>query len=187
MQNLNLNDLLRYGFAGAVFILLAVFAFEEPRTLVVNKDVTGTLVALSTAAALTIGCVIYAVHRAIPYPLLYQLFKLLTGRTESTLELDVQRWKNGSKDKALQPRLADWAAQIHFLYCITWSSSASLLTGGALGWKKNPSYGAVWWLVAAFASAALLHHYRYQRWERRIFTEDAKLPEATARQAQGDG
>lgn len=115
MQNLNLNDLLRYGFAGAVFILVGVFAFEDPGKLfTANKDITGSLAAVSTVAALTVGCVIYALHRAIPYPILYWLFKCLTGRTESTLDLDIRRWENASKPNALQPKLGDWQHKFTF-------------------------------------------------------------------------
>ena len=136
--------------------------------------------AISTAAGLTVGCVIYTLHRAIPYPVLYQLFKWLNHRTESTLELDLQRWRHAANKNAMQHRLGDWAAQVHFLYCIAWATGTSLLIGNALNWKPTPTYAACWWLFAAFAAGGLVHHFRYQRWERRVFQEDAKLPKEAA-------
>ncbi len=179
MQNLNLNDLLRSGFAGAIFILVAIAAFDDPGQLFVkNKDVSGALGALATVAGLTIGAVIYAVHRALPYPLFYWLFKVLNHRKQSTLDLDVLRWKHSMKKNPLQPRLGDWAAQVHFLYCLTWASVAALILGSAFEWKQLPTHSAAQWLCSMFALCALIHHFRYQRWEHRVFQEDAALPDA---------
>mgnify|MGYP000962779295 CR=1 FL=1 len=179
MQNLNLNDLLRSGFAGAIFILIAVAAFDNPGQLFVqNKDVAGALGALATAAGLSIGTVIYAVHRAAPYPLLYLLFKVLTHRKESMLDLDVLRWKHSMKTNSLQPRLGDWAAQVHFLYCLAWASVAALLLGNAFEWKQLSTYTDAKRLCAVFFVCALVHHFRYQRCEHRVFQEDAALPDS---------
>ena len=176
VKDLNLNDLLRYGFAGAVFILVSALAYQEPASLLLSKDISGALAAASSAAALTIGCVIYALHRAVPYPLLYWLFRVLNGRLESSIELDLRRWRNSGKAGALQPRLADWAAQVHFLYCVAWASLLALLLGSASVWTPTSIVKLAWWAFFAMLTAAAIHHFRYQRWEKRVFEEDANVP-----------
>ena len=99
MQNFNLNDLLRYGFAGAVFLILMAVGFER-RQVLLEKDFTNAfVVAALSGVALTVGCVLYALHRAVPYPVLYLLFSKLNRRVGSSIELDVTRWKNGAKTK----------------------------------------------------------------------------------------
>ena len=172
MQNLNLNDLMRYGFAGAIFIFVLLIAFTEPRLVFLDKDISGAAAAAFTAAAFSLGCVIYAFHRAVFFPPLYLLFKSLTGREESTIDLDIQRWKNLSKANSLQPRLGDWAAQVHFLYCITWASIIAILYGVASNLTVTGAYSACKITSTAFLLSSLVHHYRYQRWEKRVFKED---------------
>jgi hypothetical protein len=174
MPNLNLNELLRSGFAGAVFMLVAMGAFDNPRTFFSEENSAPLVLgALTTALGLTIGVVIYAIHRAVPYPLLYFVMKTLTNRKHSMLDLDVMRWKHSMNKDALQHKLQDWAAQVHFLYCLAWASVVALILGNALGWKVLPAYGAAVWLFGVFGICALWHHYRYQLWERRVFEEDA--------------
>lgn len=190
MKDLNLNDLLRYGFAGAVFFLVAALAFEQPGALLLDKEISGALAAASTAAALTVGCVIYALHRAVPYPILYALCRVVAGRHESSLELDIRRWKNMALNNPLQRHLSDWAAQVHFLYCTAWASIAALLLGNAAGWAPTSMHSVGWYAFAALLASAAWHHTRYQRWERRVFAEDAAQAvstNATPAPASGDG
>lgn len=176
MEKLKLNDLLRSGFAGAVFLLVTVAAFYDPGQLSDKcKDMIGAIAALAVAVGLTIGAVIYAVHRALPYPLLYLFFKTINCRQESTLDLDILRWKNSMITNSLQPNLRDWADQVHFLYCVTWASAAALILGNAFEWKQRPAHCATEWLLVICAVSALVHHFRYQRWERRVFQKDADL------------
>lgn len=178
MQNLNLNDLLRYGFAGAVFLMLTVAAFENPQILL-TKDYANSIVAAALlGVGFTVGCILYALHRAVSYPVLYFIFAKLTRRTNSTLELDITRWKNSSKVGALQPRMADWGAQVHFLYCVAWAGFASLLLGQLKDWKTTKLWLFVLLASVLFLASALWHHYRYQKWERRIFEED-RAPKAS--------
>ena len=44
MPKLKLNDLLRYGFAGSVFLILAITAYCEPQKIL-SKDYTNGVVA----------------------------------------------------------------------------------------------------------------------------------------------
>lgn len=174
MPNLTLNELLRYGFAGAMFFLVGAVAFEEPwKWFSSNEDIAGAIATLAVAAGLTVGATVYAIHRAVIYPVLYGTFARLTKRGKTTLELDILRWQHAAKKDALQPRMADWAAQVHFLYCLAWSSVAALGLGGQWQWMKQPVYSGLVWLCAALALCAMVHHFRHLLWEKRVFELDA--------------
>jgi hypothetical protein len=189
LPDLNLNDLLRSGFAGAFFILVAATSFNDPGQLLKdNKDVAGALVALGVPVSLTIGTVIYALHRAIPFQGFYWICavvvhllhalknKSLHGwKNKSTRELDITRWKNHRKENSLQRRLVEWASQIHFLYCLSWSSKSALCLGDIFMWEQSSTYFRVQCLFWFFLLSALFHHARYLWWEIRVFEEDSNL------------
>ena len=178
MPNLNLNDLLRYGFAGAVFLILMAVGFERPQALLEKDFTNAVVVAALSGVALTVGCILYALHRAVPYPALYLLFSKLNHRLGSSIDLDVTRWKNGAKAGSLQLNMGDWGSQVHFLYCIAWAGFSSLLLGHLADWKRTNLWISIVGLSLAFLVSALWHHFRYQKWEKRVFEEDAKIVEA---------
>lgn len=173
MQNLSLNDLLRYGFAGAVFLAVALFSFVEPQMLLLSDRNAGLFSAGAVALALTIGCVVYALHRALTFPLFALLVTRLAKRG-SLLDVDIQRWKNSQLPNSLQPKLSEWAAQIHLLYCIAWSAAAAQGLGAAAGWPTTPLHNLTAWLTVIFFVAAGVHHVRYQFWERRVFDVECR-------------
>jgi hypothetical protein len=179
IKELKLGDLLRYGFAGAVFLFFVLALYEKPRDYLLDVlirvplDVFAATVLLG--ASLTIGSVIYALHRAIPYPFLYWLFTTRLAERGSILDLDIQRWRNSSKPLALQPKLKEWGDQIHFLYCVAWAGFSALLVGPVMHWH----FPSIWYGAPVVAILSLLaflagmfHHCRYQEWERRVFGED---------------
>jgi len=171
MQNLSLNDLLRYGFAGAVFFAVALVSFVKPQMLLLSDRNAALFSAGAAALALTIGCVVYALHRALTFPLFALLVTRLAKRG-SLLDVDIQRWKNSQLPNSLQPKLSEWAAQIHLLYCIAWSAAAALGLGTVACWPTTPLHHLTGWLTLVFFLAAGVHHVRYQFWERRIFDVD---------------
>ncbi len=172
MQNLNLNDLLRYGLAGAIFLVFLVAAFDEPQAILKSSDSNGVVAAGLIGIAFTIGSLVYATHRAVPYPAFYWLFAKLNKRPESTMQMDIKRWRNLSKKDSLQQRMGDWAAQVHFLYCIAWAGSTALLLGRYACWAHTNLWNSVASVTGLMFVCALLHHCRYQRWEKQIFVED---------------
>ena len=92
MNKLNLNELMRYGFAGGNFILLIVlFDIEIPN----KRDFANPAIILPLS--LLIGSVVYAFHRAFPYPLLNILWAWKNKRPETIIDLDIARWKNSPK------------------------------------------------------------------------------------------
>ena len=196
LPDLNLNDLLRSGFAGAFFILVTATAFNDPGQLLKdNKDVAGALVALGVPVSLIIGSVIYVLHRAIPFPLLYWLFsgcvyckdnKDRTKDNKGIRHLDITRWKNNRKENSLQRRLVEWASQIHFLYCLSWSSISALCLGYIFMWEQSSTYFRAWIPIAFFFPSAIVHHYRYLLWEYRVFQEDSSSIDSEPAQTKED-
>ena len=199
LPDLNLNDLLRSGFAGAFFILVTATAFNDPGQLLKdNKDVAGALVALGVPVSLIIGSVIYVLHRAIPFPFLYWLFsgfvyckdnkdnKDRTKDNKGIRHLDITRWKNNRKENSLQRRLVEWASQIHFLYCLSWSSISALCLGDIFMWEQSSTYFGVWIPFAFFFPSAIVHHYRYLLWEYRVFQEDSSSMALEPSQSDGN-
>jgi len=172
VEKLNLNELLRYGFAGTVFLILIIAAYDEPRFVMSGEYGNGILATALLTIGLTAGSVIYTLHRAIPYPVLYWVFAKLSGRKENTMELDIKRWRNVSKSGSLQPRLGEWAAQLHFLYCIGWSGLVAIVLGKGACWSRSDLWCAVLSASLCFLFAGMWHHYRYQKWEKRVFIED---------------
>ena len=189
LPNLNLNDLLRSGFAGAFFILVAVTAFNDPGQLLKNnKDVAGALVALGVPVSLTIGTVIYAFHRAIPFVLLYGLLSAIVYENKvEILHLDIARWKRSmKKEDSLQDRFTDWASQIHFLYCLSWASFSALYLGNLFLWKQASTYCVARQLSLFFMGSAVIHHYRYLCWEYWVFQGDSSSMALEPSQSDGN-
>ena len=174
MQNvaLNLNQLLRYGLAGAVFLILVVAAYQEPQETIFNEPSKGIMATGFFAVSLTAGSVLYSLHRAFPYHLLYWLFARLSRRKGPLIDLDIKRWQNKSKSGALQPHMDEWGAQIHFLYCVSWAGFAAIALGMSASWRPTSGRMPVFWATLCLFLAAMYSHYRYQKWEKRIFIED---------------
>ena len=139
MKDLDLYEVLRYALAGVVGLLGLVALCPDARSLF------GTETSLSEAAfvgaiALTWGTVIYAIHRAAVYPLLYRVvlipylwnaglrWKLLVPYWSWPEELARDRNRWGSADSPEKTGLREWAAQVHFLYC----SALALLSARGL-------------------------------------------------------
>jgi hypothetical protein len=173
MKDLNLDQLLRYGFAGVMFLFALAAAFEQPWALLTAQDFSAAFAVAASAVTLTIGCVIYALHRAVLYLPFYRIFRAAAGRHESPVQLDIQRWRHLAADGTLQSRLGEWAAQLHFLYCVAWATIAALLLGHAAAWRTSVLYGSMWFISVGALGAAAFHHYRYQCWEREVFRADA--------------
>jgi hypothetical protein len=184
MKELDLNQLLRYGFAGVIFIFVLALEYKEPRCLLLDKDMSGTLAIVLSATALTVGCVIYTLHRAILFLLFLYLLPRLFDRG-SVIKLDIDRWKHSIKKtntqggEVLQPKMDEWAAQVHFLYCIGWAILLAWGLGGKFGCTPIdppiPKIGYLSftiWSIIVFLVAAIVHHARYQYYEKQVFVED---------------
>lgn len=176
MNNLKIDEILRYALAGGIAMLAVWLGYREP-ALWLNEKREGALISLAFAALpILIGALSYVLHRALIYHFIYRVLAKLCGRPGSTLELDMARWKNQAKDGSLQSRMGEWAAQIHFLYAAAWAVAMANVVAHVGQWTQSP-----WnWLELSFLPllliAAVVHHRRYLIWEAEVFIHDATLP-----------
>lgn len=177
MKDLTLDELLRYVFAGGIALLTLYFshrgAFENRGSgnAFFDTSVLG-------AVALIVGSLIYSLHRALLYPLVYRVLTwLLYVRkkkrserhglkccpytpTELEFNLDIEGWKRNQNEKSMQKNLNSWATQVHFLFCSTWAVVVGLFVGWiAMGKPAHLIPLAV--LTCLTAVAACVHDWRF--------------------------
>jgi hypothetical protein len=174
MQQLRLEELMRYVLAGAIGLVALVLGFLD-----ISKPVGAvpgvTEVGLLLFVTLALGSVVYAVHRALLYPLLYHMallvlvlcgvyaldVRLFLPFFPAPLEvkLDVLRWKRG-RDHYAQPRIAEWAAQVHFLYCSGWAMLSVLWLGLHLGLRPAPARVTLLWIAGSVLAIGFVSNCR---------------------------
>lgn len=181
-MQLKLEELLRYGFAGAIGLLAFLLCFSG------WLDLAKTVPAITQASVLVgvafaVGTLLYAVHRAFVYQIIYRFVlgvlaafrvcyfdkRLFLPFVPSPLEvrLDLLRWKRAKDKDYAQPRLAEWGAQIHFLYCSSWAVLLALELGTQILKLAPASYepgfrrGAWVVVAAAFISNCRLAYYDF--------------------------
>lgn len=182
MQQLNIEELLRYGIAG-VFAFMAPLIMFQSFKLPLSTTSVGPAGILA-AVALAIGALVYAFHRAILYPLLYRLvvcvlcvfrvyrfdnlmlFPLLP--TNLDLSLDFLRWKRAKEENFAQSSLSHWGAQVHFLYCSSWSVLFVRWFGIHLGLRVTDAEPFVLWGAVTVAAAAFASNCRLAYYEARL-------------------
>ena len=181
-MQLKLEELLRYGFAGAIGLLAFVLCFCGWVDLAKSVPAI-TQGSVLVGVALAIGTLLYAIHRAFLYQIIYRLVlgvlvafrvnyfdkRLFLLFVPSPLEvrLDFLRWKRAKDQDYAQPRLAEWGAQIHFLYCSSWAVLLALELGkhtpklAATSYEPEFCWGAWAIVAAAFISNCRLAYYDF--------------------------
>jgi len=178
MRELDLYEVLRYVLAGVVGLTALVAICPDAR-LLFGPDISLPEGAFVGGIALAWGAVIYALHRAVVYPILnrlvliphlwkagcrWRLF-LVYWPLQEELQRDRSRWQ--SADLLDKAGLREWAAQVHFLYCSAWVLlSAWGLTLVFCCQRETPSNSILCVQIAALvALAAFLHDARLTRAE----------------------
>lgn len=120
--------------SGALFYMALVLTHPSKLEMVGKIQGLGGATILVGLVLLT-GSLVYTLHRALPFPLLLFPLALLSlmafkifprgspFRTAS--DLDIWRLEGRGKDDLLHRVTAEWGAQVHFLYC----SSFTVLPG----------------------------------------------------------
>lgn len=183
MVSFNFDQLLRYALSGC----LAVFSFfyASPKALATVEAFAGpkdsTLVIAGTIA---IGILIYTLHRAVLYPLLYRamIFIVHKGRyqlsmatmfsprpLDAELHLDIDRWRSRKSMKSVRDNLTEWGSQVHLLYCCTWSSLIGKTSAHFFATASH-SYWDIQmiFITPSFFVISVLHHVRYLMFERSV-------------------
>ncbi len=179
MQQLRFEELLRYGFAGAIGLIALVLGFSGFAKIAADIPAI-TQASVLVGAAFALDTLVYAIHRAFLYPLIYRLvlgllvicrvycfdkrLLLLLSPVPLEVELDFLRWKRTKEEDYAQPRLTEWGAQVHFLYCSSWTVFLVLWIGTRIGLAPTVSEPTLWrvaWLIvgAAFISNCRLAYY----------------------------
>jgi hypothetical protein len=133
MQQFRIDELLRYALCGGLFLATFLVAHpSSPEILTQTRGIGDATVLLGIV--LLIGSLIYTMHRAITfhlilYPLawgilaLFRVYPFEWGMVIpfrlSRVERDLDRWRLSlcrSQDP-LYAVIAEWGAQVHFLYC----------------------------------------------------------------------
>lgn len=176
MNNLKIDEILRYALAGGIAMLAVWLGYREP-ALWLNEKREGALISFAfPALPILIGALSYVLHRALIYHYIYRVLAKFCGRIGSTLELDMARWKNQAKDGSLQSRMSEWAAQIHFLYAAAWAVAMANAVAHIGQWTQSPWHYLELSFLPLLLTAAIVHHRRYLIWEEQVFRHDANLP-----------
>lgn len=133
MQQLRIEDLLRYGFSGGLLFIALYITFSwGPQAIVPFSGVTE--VTLVLGVVILTGSLIYTVHRAILYPLLLFPLALVAAAAlgswpfdrdmvipmrQSEVELHLERMRMQMRRQLdpLDVMFSEWGAQVHFLHC----------------------------------------------------------------------
>jgi hypothetical protein len=176
MNNLKIDEILRYALAGGIAMLAVWLGYREP-ALWLNEKREGALISLAFAALpILIGALSYVLHRALIYHSIYRVLAKLCGRLGSTLELDMARWENQAKDNSMQLRMEEWAAQIHFLYAAAWAVAMANVVAHVGQWTRSPWHWLELLFLPLLLIAAVVHHWRYLIWEAEVYRHDATSP-----------
>jgi uncharacterized protein involved in cysteine biosynthesis len=142
MEKLRLNEYLRYGLSGAVALLTLVLTYPQTASwLSIDSKLAQAFIVVGLI--LLIGILIYSVHRAILYPIIYRIMltkihgfewkslSLLPWKFSSDeIELDVKRSNKRCEEKnPYKTGFDEWFSRIHFLYCSAWAILISLILG----------------------------------------------------------
>ncbi|TAK61814.1 MAG: hypothetical protein EPO24_05535 [Bacteroidetes bacterium] len=191
MQELKLNDLLRYAFSGAIAMFTFVILYN-PNIEPIKGNIALGDTAVLGVLALLIGSLIYTFYRSVIYPLLYrfilivlvlqkkyvfELGMLIPFRpTELELDLDTKRWKVRKDKESIINNLIEWSSQIHFLYTtniamISAFISATYLQNYSRLQIETDIPEKFWFVNIVIFSSALVTHWRALIYEHKIFCD----------------
>ncbi len=170
MKELNLQEVLRYCLSGAIWIGSLLLMYPDIACSVWPiKGVSE--VTLVLGAILVVGTLIYNLHRALLYPVIFRLIGLITLRkgwswwllfpwrpSNEEIEFDLERWQ--LKPEQRRP-LDEWGAQVHFIYCAAWASLSAYIIGSYIaGPPTNRAKCIRWILVITTLTAGALSNFR---------------------------
>ncbi|MBW7991825.1 MAG: hypothetical protein FVQ84_17655 [Planctomycetes bacterium] len=199
MGNLTFQQIFRYALPGGITLLILLGVYKAPGSESGGHfDVTSIGgAAVLSGVALVVGGLIYTLHRAIAYPIIYRLLLfagplrldramsrawwwniLWTSREE--LERDIRRWKERTQKDSPVSELQEWGTQIHYLYCSCWAIIVGHLLGLLLGWAtRSTLYCLSGWLLLVFFAAGVYHHARHLYFESKVMRDAERSKSST--------
>jgi hypothetical protein len=186
MGNLTFQQIFRYALPGGITLLILLGVYDAPRSESGGHLDVSSIggAAVLSGVALVVGGLIYTLHRAIAYPLIYRVL-LLAGSlrvdrhksrawnilwpSDEELERDIRRFRDRTKEDSAASGLSEWGTQIHYIYCSGWAILVGHLIGSLLGWATRSSLCRLSiWLLVVFFAAGLYHHARYLYFESKL-------------------
>lgn len=184
MKDLNLQEWLRYGFAGAVLLLTLLAKYKLPESILLYFKEDKSVIVLGIVFVL--GSLIYTIHRVILYPIFYRIGSVifLYKKEErnlwlvnpwyvdrALLRIDIKRWERLLEEngKNVQNCLREWGSQIHYLYCVSWAIALAIMTGKALKWNVQDSSMSNYLNFKFFSVLlffSIVHHFRCLAYEK---------------------
>ncbi len=180
MKDLKIEDLLRYGFCGGLFLITLILTHpDNVKNVLETKNIgQATLV---VGSVLLLGSLIYTLHRALTYPLIlfraallataaFGIFPfewaLLNPFRQPQIEEQLDRWRLDVRrsDSTLHSVIDHWGAEVHFLYCSSLGIFTAIYLGSFLPTTYNLTARRVLVRGAVFILfAGLYHHFRLLR------------------------
>jgi hypothetical protein len=175
MKELGFQDLLRNALSACVGIGAFLFMYPCGACLLgsmVGSGESAGRVTLILGSILTIGTLIYTIHRALAYPVVFRVIGLVAIKyrnhpwwiwwpfqpTAEELEVDRWRWQLG-RDQI--DRWDRWGAMTHFLYCAAWATLLARCVGRCFDLSPGRHAGGVFRTIFfATLVGALLNNYR---------------------------
>ncbi len=170
MKELGLQELLRYALSGGIGIAVLLLIYPAAACSIKNMEAAKETT-LILGSVLLIGTLIYNIHRALLFPVLFRIVGLFTlpwtftgalliPWLPSDHELRVDRWRwehlNGKSR-----RWDEWGAQTHFLYCAAWAVLAALLLGKRIWGQADCRPLRIFWILFTITLlAGLVNNYR---------------------------
>ncbi|WP_299829093.1 hypothetical protein [uncultured Roseobacter sp.] len=176
MENLNLNQLLRYMATGSIPFVISVASFREIQQFVLSDKIAGLAWAAVVFGFLIVGTLSYSLYRATVYWLLFFCVASVAGRKGTQQEMDIIRWSNLNKDRNVSKYLTEWGSQVHFMYLFVLLGVLSLLVCQQVGFSPLFDLRWMWALFLVTSVSALVSHYNLHKREQAAFEHDAKLP-----------
>ncbi|MBI2172522.1 MAG: hypothetical protein HYU30_11020 [Chloroflexi bacterium] len=189
MGNLTFQQIFRYALPGGITLLILLGVYDAPGSESGGHFDVSSIggAAVLSGVALVVGGLIYTLHRATAYPLIYRVL-LLAGTlridpkksrawnilwpSDEELDRDILRWCKRAKKDSSASGLSEWATQIHYIYCSGWAILVGHLIGSLLGWTTRSSlYRFSFWLLLAFLVAGLYHHARYLYFDSKVLRD----------------
>jgi hypothetical protein len=185
MDKFSLDELLRYFLAGGLSFATMLLAYEFNQ----GPELAESSIAITSVAVVLLGSLIYVLHRAIIYPLLYRYlgwpFRRQWPRCwawlpylcdQNDVEIDKERWSRRNHPQSVRGNLAEWGSQVHYLYCATWAVTIGLVAGEQFATAvRSKAQIAFWWLAGILLAAAIIHHLRFLYFDSRVSALEKQL------------
>lgn len=175
MQQLRLEELLRYAFSGALGMIAVFLTHPTLEVFSPNRSIADATLVIGLV--LLTGSLIYTLHRAVVYPVLYRAAlltlaacrvfpfsrDLLVPYRQARIELEMDQWRlklRREKDP-MHGHIAEWGAQVHFLYCSALAILLALYLGRFLpGPADAGATRILLWSSALLAGSGMVSHLR---------------------------